>query len=546
MNHHIRYCWKELLKNHPHDSISACSRDEVIVDILKRFQTVETVATMAGERMYHRLFAPAPLRMAASPRISLFNSLPNRGRSPFEAVVRVPMQLKSPCFSMVDSQGECVGTATALAAKNIDLESFYQVNQDLPRLLSKNPAPDRDPRQVYTVLRVKGVADFGDPSGFHSYGLVPVRTSPESAFVFDGNRLRGDCIEVAVGDDGSMTLTDRASGAAYGPFGWYEDDADIGDTYASVRLPHDTPIKPDGPPCIRKGPSDPHSASLVISNRILIPAHSGKDGRKGLPLEHAFDTVVTLHKGMKRVDVNFVMNNRSIHHRMRAGFLFPRCRKVVAGSHFAVLDRPWAEADDRCMQRPFLDYIDVETDTGHVGVAAPGMYEFEPRQEGEGGSVLVTLFRSVSAIGSAAGCNYPIEHAKELRQIQCAFTILLTDSASDTAAKTDAVRVPVLAEGYLLPEAGEDGGNLPSSILAIDNRRVLFSCMKRAENGRGTIVRFFNPGGHDEKVTLAYSLPFGQASLVNLAEEHIAPLETVDGTVTLTAGPYRIMSVCFE
>ena len=83
---------------------------------------------------------------------------------------------------------------------------------------------------------------------------------------------------------------------------------------------------------------------------------------------------------------------------------------------------------------------------------------------------------------------------------------------------------------------GAHQGDLPnsSSFARIEPTNVLLLALKRAEDGRGTIVRLMETGGRD--VEAAISLPFlkfSGAALANLVEEDQSPLVAFAGTVTV-------------
>ena len=123
VQHHLEHAWRTLLQNHPHDSICACSRDEVIADILMRFRSVEELATIMRERLMHELLPHPPATTEVQPAVVLFNPSLARGVSPFQATVRVPTRLAGEHFDLVDEHKHRIGTARLLSHCQSDLES---------------------------------------------------------------------------------------------------------------------------------------------------------------------------------------------------------------------------------------------------------------------------------------------------------------------------------------------------------------------------------------------------------------------------------------
>jgi len=77
----FRLAWRDLLRNHPHDSICGCSCDETHRDMMVRYESLERTVWQLGNWVFERMGA-----REAEQRAALFNPLP-RARS---AVVEAP------------------------------------------------------------------------------------------------------------------------------------------------------------------------------------------------------------------------------------------------------------------------------------------------------------------------------------------------------------------------------------------------------------------------------------------------------------------------
>jgi alpha-mannosidase len=92
-------------------------------------------------------------------------------------------------------------------------------------------------------------------------------------------------------------------------------------------------------------------------------------------------------------------------------------------------------------------------------------------------------------------------------------------------------------------------GELPStgSFLETTPASFVISAVKRAEDGRGWVVRGYNATAEAVTATLKPWKPFKKVKLVNLAEEKqekLAPDKS--GCVTLPVGGHQIASVIFR
>ena len=543
VQHHLEHAWRLLIQNHPHDSICACSRDDVIDDILARFRNVEDLATILHQRLMHELLPHSPADAEITPAVVLFNPSVARGVSPFQAIVRVPTRLAAERFDLLDSDGKRIGTAQRLAVKQADLESYYQVNEDLPQLVSKTPPAGRADRQCYSLLEIRGVADFGRTAGFQALQLAPAiqATSANPEFEAHAHQLGNSLVELLFAADGSVTLCERATGRRWSQLGYYQDLADLGDTYDYRPLANDTALETRGGQAeIAAAEVDDFSATVRVTTTLRIPVRSQAQGRSAETEAHRITTDYTLYAGSPVVHVHVQVVNRALNHRLRVGVPCHALPPVRAGGHFAVMTRAWTRPNDKFPSRSLLDFLHVGEEAG-LGILVHGLYEYQALGNETAGEVLLTLFRSVETIGPAAGCNYPVEHAKCLGEQTAEFALTPSASLRETMDRASAYTVPVTAEGCV--SSGPEPG-LPRELLQAEGAPVV-TCFKRAADGKGLIVRAFNPGGEKAPLHLRCGLRWSRASRVNLAEQ---PAEGVKPacskkTMTLEFQPYEVITL---
>jgi alpha-mannosidase len=105
-------------------------------------------------------------------------------------------------------------------------------------------------------------------------------------------------------------------------------------------------------------------------------------------------------------------------------------------------------------------------------------------------------------------------------------------------------------QGYLFPpvahmmraEQGEDRGGdamLPFTFL---NDAVQFSAFKRAYDGDGYVLRFFENQGRRVEAKLHLS-GFARAFVSNMNEEILEQLPLVDGNLSLNVAPYKVITL---
>jgi hypothetical protein len=550
--HFVERAWKLVVQNHPHDSICACSRDEVIADILQRFHKVRELHAVMSERLLRELLprrADTVRDAAATPAIAVLNATPRRGRAPFALRVRVPNTLADERWSVVDESGREVGTARRLAKRGIDLETWYATNDDLLQLACKNAGPKRDPTQVYTLVDVEGVADFGDAAGFHVLRLAQPRE--ESAQVTaNGETIANGCLELARDAGGGLALKDLATGARWTGLCWFEDCADRGDTYDFQPLAGDVPLstRAVAPVSVAARVVDARTAELEVVSMLQIPERSGHEGRSPTTIAHRIVATYTLHAGVPRVEARVRFENRAVHHRLRVGFAFAKRPTVSSGGHFAAIDRAWTQAGERLPCRPMTDWLRVADERGGLAVLTKGLYELESRSApDESGEVLVTLLRAVDMIGPAAGCNYPVTHAQERGEHTVEFAISPAPTTGDAIHAAAAFAAPLLGEACLATRDDATLARLPRELLSVEPRELAVTCCKRGVDGEGTIIRFYNTGGETLRAHVRLALPWTSATAVDLAEQPAKPAVTVaNGEASLDVGPYAIVTLRFD
>ena len=113
----FRLAWRELLRNHPHDSICGCSCDEVHRDMMVRYESLERTVWQLGYWAFERLGAHE-----AEQRATVFNPLPNARRALVEADGSEPQ--------LVELEGFAVRTIALPPARPIEPRDGASVESD--------------------------------------------------------------------------------------------------------------------------------------------------------------------------------------------------------------------------------------------------------------------------------------------------------------------------------------------------------------------------------------------------------------------------------
>ena len=108
---------------------------------------------------------------------------------------------------------------------------------------------------------------------------------------------------------------------------------------------------------------------------------------------------------------------------------------------------------------------------------------------------------------------------------------------AETVRRAMELNVPM----RVLPRRGRDGRLPPShSFLTVDGEGVVFEALKRAEDGRGWILRVYESHGGRGPITVRCSDPLKSVIECNLVEEDERKIRTRRGGFTFTIKPYEI------
>ncbi|MEZ4388879.1 MAG: glycoside hydrolase family 38 C-terminal domain-containing protein [Candidatus Krumholzibacteriia bacterium] len=587
----VDHCWRELLKNHPHDSICGCSIDQVHRDMLTRFAEVrETGEHLAGRTLEH--LAPGFGPGEADDRDTLVvvaNPLPWRRDEVVDRLVilqplgydldhlrlvgpdgrDVPFVIKSRRFLQrfwgIDYRAE-LRAADQLARMHGYLEAF-------PTRIVKTEA-DRDTELVDCFLELQFLARGLPACGHAAYRLTDRPAgpaAPASGFApppadlvrADGPVLQNARLRVTLHPDGALDLVDRLTGLEFRGLGRLEDTEDAGDEYDWSPAADSLTLTSAGARGTVTLTEDTGLAATLVA-RFTWPLPRGltadRTGRSRELVDMPVTVSVRLTAADDVADVTVVLDNTARDHRLRA--VFPagvHTDTVTSDGQFLLTERPLAPPAGRDWEQPHpgtypqqdFSYI---CDAGGRGLAivADGLPEIAPRREPDRSATLaLTLLRAVGWLSrddlptrrrANAGPTIPTPDAQLLGPHTVRYAL-----APLSAGPRDLRR---RARGWLRPsftrQAVETGAAPGGSLLAQRNPEVAVSAIRRHPDRGTLVVRLWNQTGIAQADLLTTGLPVAQAWLLDLLEERqetlpLAVMPTHEVPVHLL--PHRIVTV---
>jgi alpha-mannosidase len=278
--------------------------------------------------------------------------------------------------------------------------------------------------------------------------------------------------------------------------------ADRGDSYTFCPLEGDEPLAPRSA-AVRVTAAGPVYAELEVSYELELPEGlaPGRRRRASRTVACPVVTRVRLAAGSERIEVTTSVTNRAGDHRLRVRFRPPERLDVVrAEGHFTVVRRD---------PRPVWNgaWFEPPHDTNHTlgAVAAGGLVlltkglpEYEACEDGD---LALTLLRCVGWLSrddlatrrGGAGPQLPVPGAQCLGEHVFQYALELGEPAdAELLRRSQDYRFDFAegAPGVALEPPFDVEGDL------------VFSALKAAEDGDGTILRAFNAGDADEDIPL--------------------------------------------
>ena len=229
--------------------------------------------------------------------------------------------------------------------------------------------------------------------------------------------------------------------------------------------------------------------------------------------------------GLDRIELTTVVENDAEDHRLRLLIPFTAdADEVRAESHFAVVRRP------RVPVSPRAEWVEPPVPTAHtLGAVALGrlvlLTKGLPEYEASADGLRLTLLRCVGTISRPVGLpTRPISAGPDIAtpEGQCRGRHIFEYALRFDGDELSNAALLRASQDYRTDFLRGDPFEPP---LELDGD-VDFSCLKQAEDGRGVLLRVFNPNPHGE--ALGLNLPTRR---IRLDEE-----EHVDGGLELAPG----------
>lgn len=558
--------WREVVRNAAHDSICACSHDDVVAAVNHRYAEARHIAEGLTDRAVKALgrsmaeAGPVVLNPSPHPRgglveVVIDDDTPIAGTQALRARAGGPSERRRMRPSDVASLlgqirgGRMSDTFFVTALRVVDGiggdDDEVEITLDTKPSATSTSAVEETRRELYARLgarrsdwfqvrivrppmqrllaRIEDVAGYG----WQRWTEATVSTAGAVEVSDDGLRLANGASEVVI-DPATGTFTlDGVAG-----LGRLVDDGEAGDTYNYCPPAHDTIV--DAPEAVEVTvlESGPVRGIVAIDRTYTWPERlDDATGERVGARTTVVRTLVELHAGERLVRLTTSFDNASRDHRLRTWFPLPEpATSSRAECAFAVVERG-LEAEGGPSEPALPTFPSRRFVTaGGLTVVHEGLLEYELV---EGGSALaLTLLRANGWLSRGpmpsrpepAGPVNPLEGPQLQGHLEVRYAVQVGDA--DPYELVDAAFLPLAVVN------APGGGDRPAQGQELSVEGAKVSALRRAPGGLE--VRVFNPSDAESTVRIDGR----QGWVVDLRGR---PLEPFEGRLALP--PWRIATL---
>ncbi len=554
-------CWRLLLKNHPHDTITGAGVDQMEKDSLFRFDQINIIS----EGLTRRGMQAVQIQIDNSDLtekdavLTVFNSCPFPRKGVVSCYVDMPQNMDYEAFSVQTPDGKTVGRLQK--KEQFPAGVLVRNLQDISIELRAD--------RVLCHIEVDEIPAFGYKT-YHlvreeKFDYVPGTLVPEA------NVMENEFLRVKFNNDGTLDMTHKEAGHTYTGLHYLEDTGETGHSWIHMEPEQNKTITSHGFPCsIAVEEAGPLLARFRVDYRMQIPVsvvdEPGVDFREGelnntSRTEETREMIITsrftLRAGQKRVEVTTSFENSCKHHRLRV--IFPTrldCDRTDSEASFDVIPRDIHVKEGNAYfgrtnpQYPMHRFVDMtDGKKGFSILNNSGLREYEA-MDTEDRPLAITLMRAFTYRNSPVFGRWETYPDMELAQCigKYEWTYAIYPHMGDWAEGD----VYAEAEDHNLPlqpaQSGPHPGTLPKelSFVELSGKNLQMTAFKRAEDKEDTyVVRIFNPTDETVSGALKTYKPMTGAWLTNMNEERRETLTPSGNEITLEVGKKKIVTIEF-
>jgi len=552
--------WKLLLRSHAHDSIAGTGVDDIERDMYHRLRQVTNISKSLTLRslqhIQHRIDNAAADKNDVL--LTVFNPSPYPRSEVITALVDLPSTSKYDDFSLRED-----GKKTLIPLQLVSRTPHHAVI---------NHAGDATAMMKCDRATFYFEARKVPAMGYTTYSLAhkPSSVIPAKAGIQCGhNTMENKHLRVDINPDGTLRIKHKATDAEFDGLHYFEDGGEAGHAWMHIEPAFDSIVtSQERSAQISLEEDGPLLTRYKIVYTMTIP--TGLDENGGDPWkrldgaenasrrtdethEMTITSIITLRKGARSLDVVTRFNNPCKSHRLRVMFPTRLMPKTCAVENtFDVVQRevvyspdsPWAQAIKPTF--PMQRFVDVSGRKVGLAIVNDGLREYEVTPDADR-AIALTLMRAFEVALTTVSKRW--EHHPEMTLSQCLGDHEFRYAIYPHEGQWDKAEVFREAERLSVPlepaQAGAHGGDLPRrhSFLNVEPANLILSALKRAEDGKGLIIRLFNPTTKSLEGKLRFFKPIASAHLCDLEENPIRSLTLRGRSLQCNVASKKILTI---
>ncbi|NDI35927.1 glycoside hydrolase family 38 C-terminal domain-containing protein [Chengkuizengella sediminis] len=526
--HYLRYAWKTLMQNHPHDSICGCSVDEVHREMVTRFEKAKQTTEM--------IIDDKTAEIAANIHTNYFNHAENSvplvvfnasGKKRNKVITKVIEFEKIYFEDMPYEQIPDYLQTKPLPKLNItDSNGIVQLSEIKDKGVKFGyDLPDDGFRKAYfaKIIEVQFMAKDLPGLGYSTYYVTDVKMgdhTTERNILTSDRELENEFLHIEIHDNGSYTLTYKETGKVYHQLGIYENTGDIGNEYMFKKTQDDSLTTEQLAANITVIENNPLRAAVEIVHNWEIPKcaaesfekeklkltwHKNRSsGRSDETTVIQIRTRLALDKKAKGPHIKALINNSAKDHRIRV--LYPtnlHSSHHYADSIFEVVKRnnqPEIDWENPNFDHHQQAFISVSDENQGLTIGNKGLNEYEVLPEKN--TIAVTILRSVSELGDWG--VFPTPEAQCLGENTAEWTII--PHVGNVVTSQMAQQMYEYQTPLIVVQTDSHDGDLPKakSFLQWQGQSLALTSVKLAEESNDIMTRWFNTSDKNVNLTATF------------------------------------------
>lgn len=502
--HHglLEKMWKEILKNHAHDSIGCCCSDKVHREIVSRFELAEDMADNLV-RFYMRKIVDN-MQQSDADKLVMFNLMP----WPREEVMNTTIRLRASQFRLLDDKGN-------------EIPYFIRSSRELdPGLIDRQIVHygNYEPFMEFDIQLSQILPSMGYRTLFIEPNVAGKVVSP---VINTESLLENAFWQIDLNNDGTLRLRDKETGLIYDRVLEIEESSDDGDEYDYSRSREEWRLTSAQGEHQVEFIHEGWQSRAVIRHQIAVPANLAERAARQRSGSLGAEVEITLSYHSRRIDVAVRLDNQADDHRVRVLIPTPfMTEDVLADTQFGTLTRPvqdaamenWKEEGWKEAPVPvwnLLNYAVLQEKRNGLALFTEGLREFEVVGEDKKAFAL-TLLRGVGLLGKEdlllrpgrpSGIKMPVPDSQVRGSLSCRFSLFSFSGTPENAGVAQQAKswlTPVQCYNKIPWDAmklNRSSFSTPESysLLALSPTGCVLSTLKKAEDRDELILRLFNP-----------------------------------------------------